>query len=374
MDFYDFIDYVKENILDFMPSSYENADVGVQEVTKNNGLVLHGLTIRTGESNIVPTLYLDDIFKGYESGDSLDQVMIRIADSYVEADTQKDIDASFITDFESVKSHIVPHLVNREENAEKLMGVPYKMVNDLAAIFYIEVGRNGDGVMQACITNDLMNMYGVDANELYDISVKNLNTISVPSFRGMSEVISQDFGMDVPTPDEEQMYVITNGDKVNGSAQMLNEHLMDQASARIGGDFYIIPSSVHEVLAVPVGRMEVDELEGMVREVNSTQVAKEDKLSDTVYAFDSVNREVIFGRDLTSVEDRELALMEKVNDAICNLEKGFSMDSSKPYVDLGKEAVKLKTELDPKLFENFKRMAKKHGIVLEKKQKERVER
>ena len=374
MDFYDFIDYVKENILDFMPSSYENADVGVQEVTKNNGLVLHGLTIRTGESNIVPTLYLDDIFKGYESGDSLDQVMIRIADSYVEADTQKDIDASFITDFESVKSHIVPHLVNREENAEKLMGVPYKMVNDLAAIFYIDVGRNGDGVMQACITNDLMDMYGVDANELYDISVKNLNTISVPSFRGMSEVISQDFGMDVPTPDEEQMYVITNGDKVNGSAQMLNEHLMDQASARIGGDFYIIPSSIHEVLAVPVGRMEVDELEAMVRDVNSTQVAKEDKLSDTVYAFDSVNREVIFGRDLTSVEDRELALMEKVNDAICNLEKGFSMDTSKPYVDLGKEAVKLKTELDPKLFENFKRMAKKHGIVLEKKQKERVER
>ena len=170
------------------------------------------------------------------------------------------------------------------------------------------------------------------------------------------------------------MYVITNGDKVNGSAQMLNEHLMDQASARIGGDFYIIPSSIHEVLAVPVGRMEVDELEAMVRDVNSTQVAKEDKLSDTVYAFDSVNREVIFGRDLTSVEDRELALMEKVNDAICNLEKGFSMDSSKPYVDLGKEAVKLKTELDPKLFENFKRMAKKHGIVLEKKQKERVER
>ena len=374
MDFYDFIDYVKENILDFMPSSYENADVGVQEVTKNNGLVLHGLTIRTGESNIVPTLYLDDIFKGYESGDSLDQVMIRIADSYVEADTQKDIDASFITDFESVKSHIVPHLVNREENAEKLMGVPYKMVNDLAAIFYIDVGRNGDGVMQACITNDLMDMYGVDANELYDISVKNLNTISVPSFRGMSEVISQDFGMDVPMPEEEQMYVITNGDKVNGSAQMLNEHLMDQASARIGGDFYIIPSSIHEVLAVPVGRMEVDELEAMVRDVNSTQVAKEDKLSDTVYAFDSVNREVIFGRDLTSVEDRELALMEKVNDAICNLEKGFSMDSSKPYVDLGKEAVKLKTELDPKLFENFKRMAKKHGIVLEKKQKERVER
>lgn len=374
MNFKEFIDYVEDNILDFMPSSYENADVGVQEVTKNNGLVLHGLTIRTGESNIVPTLYLDDIFKGYESGDSLDQVMIRIADSYVEADTQKDIDASFITDFESVKSHIVPHLVNREENAEKLMGVPYKMVNDLAAIFYIDVGRNGDGVMQACITNDLMDMYGVDANELYDISVKNLNTISVPSFRGMSEVISQDFGMDVPMPEEEQMYVITNGDKVNGSAQMLNEHLMDQASARIGGDFYIIPSSIHEVLAVPVGRMEVDELEAMVRDVNSTQVAKEDKLSDTVYAFDSVNREVIFGRDLTSVEDRELALMEKVNDAICNLEKGFSMDSSKPYVDLGKEAVKLKTELDPKLFENFKRMAKKHGIVLEKKQKERVDR
>ena len=146
-------------------------------------------------------------------------------------------------------------------------------------------------------------------------------------------------------------------------------HYTSAVEVGFGGKTYAA-----EVLAVPVGRMEVDELEAMVRDVNSTQVAKEDKLSDTVYAFDSVNREVIFGRDLTSVEDRELALMEKVNDAICNLEKGFSMDSSKPYVDLGKEAVKLKTELDPKLFENFKRMAKKHGIVLEKKQKERVER
>ena len=47
--------------------------------------------------------------------------------------------------------------------------------------------------------------------------------------------------------------------------------------------------------------MEVDELEAMVRDVNSTQVAKEDKLSDTVYAFDSVNREVIFGRDFHAV-------------------------------------------------------------------------
>lgn len=132
MNFKEFTDYVEDNILDFMPQSYADAVVSIQEVTKNNGLVLHGLTIRTGDSNIVPTMYLDDIFRNYESGETINHVMNRIAESYIDADTRKDIDASIIMDFDRVKSHIVPHLVNREENAEKLRGVPYKMLNDLA--------------------------------------------------------------------------------------------------------------------------------------------------------------------------------------------------------------------------------------------------
>ncbi len=68
---------------------------------------------------------------------------------------------------------------------------------------------------------------------------------------------------------------------------------MDQAAERAGGDFFILPSSIHEVLIVPDnGEMKLPELEAMVRDVNATQVAPPDKLTDSVYHYDA--REKIF--------------------------------------------------------------------------------
>ena len=63
---------------------------------------------------------------------------------------------------------------------------------------------------------------------------------------------------------------------------------MDQAAERAGGDFYILPSSIHEILIVPDnGKMGLSDLENMVKEVNATQVAPADKLTDNVYHYDS---------------------------------------------------------------------------------------
>lgn len=63
---------------------------------------------------------------------------------------------------------------------------------------------------------------------------------------------------------------------------------MDQAAEKLGGDFYILPSSIHEILLVPDnGDKAADDLRDMVREVNATQVSPEEKLTDNVYHYDS---------------------------------------------------------------------------------------
>ena len=52
------------------------------------------------------------------------------------------------------------------------------------------------------------------------------------------------------------------------------------------GEFFILPSSIHEVLIVPAKPgMTAENLENIVREVNTTQVQLEDKLSDYVYIY-----------------------------------------------------------------------------------------
>ena len=53
------------------------------------------------------------------------------------------------------------------------------------------------------------------------------------------------------------------------------------------GNFYILPSSIHEIIAVPAsGGFEIAMLYSMVKEVNSTAVSEEDFLSDIVYFYD----------------------------------------------------------------------------------------
>jgi hypothetical protein len=89
------------------------------------------------------------------------------------------------------------------------------------------------------------------------------------------------------------MYVATVPDKVHGAGVLAYENFMDMAAERAGGDFFILPSSLHEVLIVPDnGNVKLEDLENMVKEVNATQVAPQDKLTDSVYHYDS--KEKIF--------------------------------------------------------------------------------
>lgn len=69
--------------------------------------------------------------------------------------------------------------------------------------------------------------------------------------------------------------------------------MMDAICEKIGSNFFILPSSLHEVLIVPASKnMDLSELEDMVREVNATQVAPPDKLSDSVYRYDREHRTI----------------------------------------------------------------------------------
>ena len=82
------------------------------------------------------------------------------------------------------------------------------------------------------------------------------------------------------------MYVCTNASKINGAGVILYENLLKDFAQKVGADFYILPSSVHETLLIPVSdQFDVETLKAMVCEVNMTQVAPEEQLSDQVYLY-----------------------------------------------------------------------------------------
>ena len=163
------------------------------------------------------------------------------------------------------------------------------------------LGESADGSMTVPISNDLMKNWGISVSELHDIALSNMDRVTPPQFTSMSKMIGNMLLDDLPRDmtDEEReealsafsmgedaMYVLTNRQKLNGAVQVLNRDVMDRIIDKIGRDFYILPSSIHEVLIVPAAPdMEVSMLRGMVQEVNQTQVSPEERLSDNVYVY-----------------------------------------------------------------------------------------
>lgn len=170
--------------------------------------------------------------------------------------------------------------------------------------------KTGEGTATITITDNLMDGYGITLEELHDQALQNMDTLQPHSFKGMNETVAemiavdiareQNVGMDEAKemamqmmPDiPDTMYVLTNDTKVNGVAAILNDDIRQEIAEKVG-DFYMLPSSIYETLIIPKDAgMEFKELEQMVQEVNQTQVAPGERLSDHVYEYDAKEHEL----------------------------------------------------------------------------------
>ena len=290
--FEEFKNEVVGKIREFLPESFASAEVSLQVVRKNNDLQLTGLTIRSTESNICPTIYLEKFYDEYVEGADMSEILERIAEVRMDHEVSESFDVAQITDFEQIKGKLVPRLINAEMNSELLEARPHKLVADLAVTYCALLDQSFDGTASVAVTNELMKMWNTSVEELHEIAVANLSELLPSTFKGMTEVMSEMMGMSTEdmkmmgmSTDEEQMYVLSNSIKVNGASALLDAKIMEEIIEKVG-DFYILPSSIHETLVVPAKScMDVESLEAMVREINYTQLQPDEILSNRVYAY-----------------------------------------------------------------------------------------
>ena len=96
--------------------------------------------------------------------------------------------------------------------------------------------------------------------------------------------------------DYDQMYVLSNKFRNYGAACIAYPNVLEMIGQILKKDYYILPSSVHEVIIVPYSEIYVcSKLDEMVREINSTQVEEEDVLSNHVYLYDRVSGKLRVG-------------------------------------------------------------------------------
>ena len=372
MDFDEFKNNVAEQIKDYLPEKYAGAEVNLQEVTKNNDTVLTGIMIRTEDSNISPNIYLEGYFEQYQDGRDMEDILQNIADVRVQHEMSQDFDVSKITDIDQVKDHIICKLVNAEMNEDYLADKPHTMKEDLAVVYAVDLGKSAGGRMSSPITNSLMKQYGLTTEELNDIALHNLSESKIEFMTMRDVLVDMMFpdGIDegdprafMLPPEEENpsMYVLSNAERLNGAAAILDAKTMEDISEKLGGDFIVLPSSIHETIVLPLNEnMDRQTLEAMVQDVNAGQVAPEERLSDHVYMYDSQEKELVLADKMEERQQQRAEAQKEAKEA----EQGDKPDKAergekKPE----RERVSMKEKLPEKKAEVAKNEANREHPV-----------
>ena len=294
MTYEEFKEVVKETFMDYMPEDYRDMRIDIRPVIKVNEK-LDGFGLVGGNHSTVPTMYINYLYEDYRESEKLQSVLRQAAKEMASAVKYAHLLGNL--NFKLAKNNIIFQLVNTEQNKEMLMEVPHREFQDLSIIYRWVVKTDGESIQSAIIRNGLAEDLDLTEEQMYKLAVDNTRRILLPTIRPIKDIlwgvfesngmtaeeIDMMFGQDLP---EKAMWVIGNDKGIHGAASMLYEENLHELAMKVGTDLYILPSSIHEVIAVSVKMGDPYELAQVVRDINMGQVALSERLSNQVYHYD----------------------------------------------------------------------------------------
>ena len=292
MEYEAFITALRDCVAELCP----NDSVIIEKVTKNNGFELDGIIIRKEGENVSPTMYIKDYYNKYQNGRDIDSIAAELVENDISCRDNIEVNVVEYCSYESMKDKILFKLINRDRNQWLLQKVPNRACLDMAVIYYCCISTEDSEFATWNITNDIMTVWDVTESMLFDTAMKNSLLLLPPIVKSLPEILREM----MPELDEEidemplksDMYIATNTRKIFGAAVIMYPGILEYF-ARESGSFYVLPSSIHEVIFVPDNEtVHSKELRQIVHEANETEVLPEDFLSDEIYFFDAEQKEL----------------------------------------------------------------------------------
>ncbi len=311
-DYYGFLDEVVQQLQAAQSPFEDRFQVNVKDVEKANGMSYRGIVIADQRDGMGVTINMDKHYKMYMAGKPVDEIADLVQQQARAALERKpEVDVTRVKDYEALCSNVMMEVVSREKNTEFLQNIPHFDMADLSIIYRVNVGGNRNhGIGVVTVDNRLLDSMGVSQDQFQKDVFEQALAGEPPILKSLADVIGigGNFLGDGAGPDD-SLYLATNSDALYGASVIAIPGFLDQASEKLGGSFYILPSSVHEVLFLKnEQKVDVQELESMVQDINESIVSPEEQLSDRVYHYDA--KEKVF--ELASDYEQRVAEKEQV--------------------------------------------------------------
>lgn len=270
-------------------SSLNGIKVGQREFDKPTGHIL-GLTI---ENASVPGMtmsfnltdaYARYIISGNEQDyilDMVNQIKYGVIQNY-DSLSKRCEEAKKLTDYNWVKEHLSVRLVqDTSPYADKAPNI--KCGSDLIMFAIVKISENENAV----VTDAMVKAYGITSFKLLDDALKNAQVINPVVIDNLSKFAG------VPGETPFPVLVVTAQDHILGASALMYPGVMEDLADRLGGNFYIIPSSVHEVMVMPEKYADPDSLNDMIFTTNRDMLDPDEILSSHCYFYDAKEKVIV---------------------------------------------------------------------------------
>ncbi len=278
------LNFVLESRAEMINGILEGMDaefsVSYERIPKNNVTKDAYILRPRRDGYMSPTIYLNGELLGLTDGELACELISLYSRHRCSA---PDIEA--ITSRDRIIETVLPRLVSAK-NAPRLdsKGIEYEEWLDMLIYYYMPVHEfgNDDSIATIAVTRAMMERADINPDELKAAAISNMdNTAEVVCMSDVLESLGvPEIGSDVTIP----IMVVSTRSRNLGAGAILAPRVLDILQSRLGSCFYILPSSIHECLAVPASAgTDAVSLVSMVREINGSTVALEDQLTDNAY-------------------------------------------------------------------------------------------
>lgn len=257
---------------------------------KNNvaheGYVLQSEDTGDKISIMDPVIYTDSIIENwYEKTDS--EVVELFLKLYKAMVIMEPFPIKEFKNKEFLLNRILPRLLGSENNKKELLKAGKVFVQlenlDLLMTFAIPLGEpesQKEAEVSIPLSQELMKLAGVTIEEVKEHAIANLEKKA--EIVSLNEVMKELCGYD---SDEElsPMLVCRYSNACYGAAVVLCPSVQKELERRLGEEVYLLPSSIHDMMAISAEDYNAEDLQELVQSINAGQLELEDKLTDSVY-------------------------------------------------------------------------------------------
>ena len=320
----DYETFTKSVLNHILPLLGPDRSARLKTILKNNGCKYTSVIVDTKGDPIAPAIYLEDYYSAFleersvypddalSEDEQIDAIAHRILENVAHLTPPALMDD--YSDFDSVKNRICVKLVSRSENEALLKHTPSIAFHDLCILFFIHLEMPDGSFGSILLKEDQFLRWELTPTVLYPIALENTMRIFPAELCALSSILqsfckndpddaaktqdrdlmkdicdlSGDTWMAPERPMPPQSLVLTNKNKYFGATAVLYPKLLNRIGDALHGSYYLIPSSIHEMLILPTSiGITKPEINAMITEINKTEVSPEEVLADHCYFFDN---------------------------------------------------------------------------------------